>query len=73
MGIAKYAEIYRVQLKNNWVREAVYRTNFLTAVMTDAVWICIEFSLFGVIYANISSLPGWTKPEVYFFLGMFFS
>ena len=42
-------------------------------VMTDAVWIAIEFSLFTVIYANISSLPGWTKDQVYFFLGMFFS
>jgi ABC-2 type transport system permease protein len=73
MGLAKYAEIYRVQLKNNWVREAVYRTNFLTAVMTDAVWICVEFSFFHVIYANISNLPGWTEEQVYFFLGMFFS
>jgi ABC-2 type transport system permease protein len=72
-SMKKYAEIYRVQLKNNWVREAVYRTNFLTAVMTDAVWITIEFSLFKVIYANVSSLSGWTEDQVYFFLGMFFS
>jgi ABC-2 type transport system permease protein len=71
--IPRLAEIFRVQFKNNWVREAVYRTNFLTMVMTDAVWIAIEFSLFSIIYANISSLPGWTKDQVYFFLGMFFS
>lgn len=66
-------EIFRVQFKNNWVREAVYRTNFLTALATDIIWIVIEFSLFGVIYANVSTLPGWTRDQVYFFLGVFFA
>ncbi len=73
MRLKQYSDIYFVQLKNNWVREAVYRTNFLTAIMTDLIWIIIEFSLFGVIYANTTTLAGWTKPQVYFFLGVFFS
>ena len=60
-SLAHVAEVYRVQLKNNWVREAVYRTNFLTAVVTDLIWIVIEFSLFTVIYANVTSLAGWTN------------
>jgi ABC-2 type transport system permease protein len=71
--IKLYFEIYRVQLKNNWVREAVYRTNFLTSVTVDVIWIFVEVSLFSVIYANVPSLGGWTKPQVYFFLGIFFS
>jgi ABC-2 type transport system permease protein len=69
----KYAEIYRVQFKNNWVREAVYRTNFLTSLTVDMMWIGIEFTLFAVIYDNVPNLAGWTKPQVYFFLGTFFS
>jgi ABC-2 type transport system permease protein len=68
-----FLEIYRVQFKNNWVREAVYRTNFLTAVVSDLVWIVIEFSLFSIIYANVSTLRGWTQNQVYFFLGVFFA
>ncbi len=71
--LLQYLEIYRVQLKNNWVREAVYRTNFLTSVMVDIIWIGVEISLFNVIYANVPTLAGWTKPQVYFFLGVFFS
>jgi ABC-2 type transport system permease protein len=70
---AHWGEVYRVQLKNNWVREAVYRTNFLTAIATDIIWIIIEFSLFSVIYANVHSLGGWTLHQVYFFLGVFFA
>jgi ABC-2 type transport system permease protein len=69
----KYAEIYRVQIKNNWVREAVYRTNFLTSVLVDIIWIGVEVSLFDVIYANVNNLAGWTKPQIFFFLGVFFS
>lgn len=69
----QYLEVYRVQLKNNWVREAVYRTNFLTSVMTDMIWIGVEISLFNIIYANVPTLAGWTKPQVFFFLGVFFS
>src|SRR5471030_2282818 len=71
--LSRYAEIYRVQLKNNWVREAVYRTNFLTSVAVDMIWIAVEVSLFSVIYANVPTLAGWTKPQVYFFLGIFFA
>ena len=73
MGLRKYAEIFRVQLKNNWVREAVYRTNFLTSLVTDLIWIGVEMTLFTVIYANVPTLAGWTKPQVYFFLGIFFA
>lgn len=73
MGLAKYAEIFRVQLKNNWVREAVYRTNFLTSLFTDLVWMGVEMVLFSVIYSNVPVLAGWTQPQVYFFLGIFFA
>ena len=55
------------------MREAVYRTNFLTAIFTDIVWMGVELSLFTVLYSNVPTLAGWTKPQVYFFLGIFFA
>jgi len=73
MKLSRYWDMYKVQLKNNWVREAVYRTNFLTAVTVDVIWIGVEVSLFTVLYANVPTLAGWTKPQVYFFLGVFFA
>lgn len=72
-ALRRYLEIYRVQLKNNFVREAVYRTNFLTTVMVDVIWMGVEISLFTVLYANVPTIAGWTKPQVYFFLGIFFA
>lgn len=72
-GLKRYLEVYRIQFKNNWVREAVYRANFLTSVMVDVIWMGVEMSLFTVLYSNVPTLAGWTKPQVYFFLGIFFS
>jgi ABC-2 type transport system permease protein len=73
MSLSQYIEVYRVQIKNNFVREAVYRTNFLTAVTVDVIWIGVELSLFSVLYANVNTLGGWTQPQVFFFLGIFFA
>lgn len=73
MRLSHYLEIYRVQIKNNFVREAVYRTNFLTALTVDIIWMLVELSLFTVLYSNVPSLAGWTKEQVYFFLGIFFA
>lgn len=71
--LKKYARVFGVQLKNNFVREAVYRSNFLTMLCVDLIWIFVEFSLFTVIYANTDTLAGWTKDQVFFFLGIFFA
>lgn len=73
MKLSHYLEIYRVQFKNNFVREAVYRTNFLTAVTVDIIWMAVELSLFSVLYANVETLGGWKQEQVYFFLGIFFA
>jgi ABC-2 type transport system permease protein len=73
MGLLRYFQVYQVQLKNNFVREVVYRTNFLTAVTVDVIWIAVELSLFSVLYANVETLGGWTQYQVYFFLGIFFA
>lgn len=71
--MTKFIKIWLVQLKNNWVREAVYRTNFLMAIVVDFVWMCVELALFSVIYSNTPTLVGWSKDQVYFFLGIFFA
>lgn len=72
-SLKKSARIFGVQIKNNFVREAVYRTNFLTMMLVDVIWILVEFSLFKVIYANSQTLGGWTQEQTFFFLGIFFA
>ncbi len=73
MRIGLYLRTYAVQLKNNWVREVVYRSNFVTAILVDLIWIGLEFSLFNVLYSNTPLLAGWTREQSFFFLGIFFT
>lgn len=73
MKPSHYSKVFAVQFKNNWVREAVYRTNFLTNFVVDLIWIVVEASLFSVIYSHVDHLGGWSLPQVYFFLGIFFA
>ncbi len=73
MNLHHYIQVYAVQIKNNFVREAVYRTNFLTALTVDIIWIGVEISLFSVLYSNTTTLAGWTQAQAYFFLGIFFA
>jgi ABC-2 type transport system permease protein len=71
--VRQYLDVYRTQIKNNLVRQAVYRTNFLASLTTDLIWIAIELSLFTILYGNVNVLAGWTEVQVYFFLGIFFA
>jgi ABC-2 type transport system permease protein len=71
--LLRYGRIFGVQLKNNLVREAVYRSNFFTMVVVDLIWLGIEYALFAIIYSNTPTLAGWTQPQVFFFLGVFFA
>ena len=71
--LSKYSNLFATQIRTNFVREAVYRKNFITMLFTDLVWIAVEFTLFTVIYANTNTLVGWTKAQVFFFLGIFFA
>ena len=72
-SLRKHLLIFGIQLKNNWVREAIYRSNFLTSGLIDLIWIVVEGSLFTAIYTHVPVLAGWTKPQVFFFLGVFFA
>ncbi len=69
----KYINVFFCQMKNNYIREAVYRANFLTNLIVDLIWLGVEFILFTVIYSNTSSIGGWTQNQTYFFLGVLFA
>lgn len=73
MSLKQYGSVYATLLKNNFVREAVYRTNFIVAPLVDIAWMGIELALFGVIYANVPTIAGWTREQTYFFLGVLFA
>lgn len=66
-----YARVFGVQLKNNFVREFIYRSNIFAMTFADIAWVLIEAGFFEIIYSNVTEINGWTRVQTYFFLGTF--
>lgn len=66
-----YWDVFKTSLKNNFVREFIYRSNILAMTVADLIWIAIEVGFFEIIYSNIDSINGWTREQTFFFLGIF--
>jgi ABC-2 type transport system permease protein len=69
----QYADVLFTVLKNNIVREFIYRANTIALTVADMIWVVVEFAFFDVIYSNIGSVNGWTREQTFFFLGIFIS
>jgi len=66
-----YWDVFKTSLKNNLVREFIYRTNTIALTVADLVWVAIELAFFEVIYSNTQAINGWNREQVFFFLGIF--
>jgi ABC-2 type transport system permease protein len=73
MRIHMYFDAWKTILKNNFVREFLYRANTIAMTVADMVWVAVELAFFEVIYSNITVINGWTREQTYFFLGIFIS
>jgi ABC-2 type transport system permease protein len=66
-----YWDVFKTTFKNNLVREFIYRSNTIAITVTDCIWLFVELAFFEVIYSNTLSINGWTRDQVFFFLGVF--
>lgn len=69
----QYWDVFKTTLKINLVREFIYRANTFALTIADLVWVVVEYAFFEVIYSNTQQINGWTKEQVFFFLGIFIS
>ncbi len=68
-----YLQVLAVTMKNNFVREFIYRSNAIAMTIADMIWVVIEYAFFEIIYSNTANINGWSKEQVFFFLGIFIS
>lgn len=71
--IIRHVKIFALQVSLSFGRETSYRSNFSLLALTDLIWILVEFFCFEAIYSHTPQIAGWTKAQVYFFLGIFFA
>jgi ABC-2 type transport system permease protein len=66
-----YWDVFKTSLKNNFVREFIYRSNTIALTVADMIWVVVEYAFFEVIYSNTGVINGWSREQVFFFLGLF--
>lgn len=69
--ILKYLDIFKTVIRNNLVSEFLYRSNFMALTIADLIYTLTELFFFDVIYSNTTIINGWTRPQTFFFLGVF--
>lgn len=63
-----YGRVLRTFLRNSLIREMAFRGNFLIEVITNAFWFGAQLLFFTLIFGNVSTVNGWSRPEYFAFM-----
>ena len=63
-----YGRVLLTFFRNSLIREMAFRGNFLIEVVTNAFWFAAQLVFFTLIFGNVSSVRGWSRPEYFAFM-----
>lgn len=67
----KYLSLFLKFISLSWMRSMEYRSDFITWVVVDIGWSCMDF-LFTLVLIDFTQVLGhWTKGDVFIVLGFF--
>jgi len=58
--LARYGRLTGLMMKNCLVREMQFKANFLVRLLTEFMWLGMQFIYIGVIYGQTNEIAGWT-------------
>jgi len=67
----RYLKLYWMFVKQSFMQASAFRLNFWMLVITNIVFFGVQFIFMDVIFSNVSSLSGWTKYDMFFYLGTY--
>lgn len=65
----RYARLYRAAAAANWARFLAFRANPALALLHAAIYLGSTWAFFAVLFGHVHHLGGWSRGEVYLFLG----
>jgi ABC-2 type transport system permease protein len=71
--ISKCFRILGSLARYSLAREMAFRGNFLVKVSVEVIWLGIMLAFYETIFGQTKTLAGWSKDELYFFVGCFFA
>jgi ABC-2 type transport system permease protein len=64
LKMKRYLEIWKAQLRYSFIREMMFKTNFIMWIIVEFCWFVLQLSFVQVLYLNVSEIQGWTKWEM---------
>ena len=55
-------------MRNAFVRETMFRGNFVITVLTRAFWFVAQIALFEIVFRNVANINDWSRPEYFAFM-----
>ena len=73
MGIARYFRLIGSLARYGLARELAFRGNFLVKLAVEVIWLGIMLAFYETVYGRTNTIAGWSKEELLFFVGCFFT
>ena len=67
--VRRYLSLYRSFLVHNLKNEMIYRANFVLLVGMDIFFMGINVAFFAILYANVTTIGGWTFHQTMILVG----
>lgn len=72
-GLFKYLRLIGSLARYTLARELAFRGNFLVKVSVEVIWLGILLAFYETIFGRTQTLAGWSKDQIFFFVGCFFA
>jgi len=63
-----YYRVWLTFLRNSFLREFSFRSNFIINIITRAFWFVSQLLFYEIIYTNVPMVAGWTRAEYFGFM-----
>lgn len=67
--LRRYLRVFRVMVTNCLVREMQFKTNFVIRVLTEFLWLAMQWVFVEVLYGQTKAIGGWDKWQMIALLG----
>ncbi len=69
MGLNRYLQIYKLNVRNSIIREMSFKLNFLLWMVVEILWFVGQLAFIEVLYGQVDQIAGWTKWQVVALVG----
>lgn len=67
----RYLRLYKIFIKQSFMKMAAYKFNFLFVFVTITAYFSVQLIFMQIVFSNVDTLAGWTKYEMFFYIGTF--